>query len=641
MTAVPLRMSGHLKRLLLEAARAKFRLGLIVIGVLFAINQVSAEQLDRPNIVLVIADDLGINDLNCYGRREHQTPNLDRLAAEGMRFTSAYAAQPVCSPSRAALMTGKSPARLHLTSFLPGRPDAASQKLLQPVIEGQLPAEEMTLAEWLQRSGYRTGMFGKWHLGDGQFGPKGQGFDTIAAPPANTEPSDSEGGKGEFAITDAAEKFIETNRDQPFFCYVAHNTPHIPLAARQGLVDKYGDTFQPTYAAMIETLDDVVGRLMKKVDELGLGERTIFIFTSDNGGLHVLEYPGTPATHNTPFRAGKGFLYEGGIRVPLIVRWPGVIRPGMQSDSPVVLTDLVPTLLEATGINQASTVGPLDGVSLIPLWRGENLPERMLCWHFPHYSNQGNRPAGAIRAGDWKLIEHFEDGRLELFDLATDSGETRNLAEQHSKRAFVMQTQLAAWRARVGAQRPEPNPQFDAALHRRLYVDQDASQLSPGRSAAEMQAAWIDWRKSMNQVVAGRKPRVTSATGDIRLQAKDAIVHAETMRYEPESHKNVLGYWVNPKDWAEWKFTTPAAGRYEVEVQLGCGNGCGGSEVDVEVGEKTLSFTVVETGHFQQMIQMTIGEVELRAGEQMLAIKPRTKPGPAVMDVRRIVLRPK
>jgi hypothetical protein len=170
-----------------------------------------------------------------------------------------------------------------------------------------------------------------------------------------------------------------------------------------------------------------------------------------------------------------------------------------------------------------------------------------------------------------------------------------------------MQTQLAAWRARVGAQRPEPNPQFDAALHRRLYVDQDASQLSPGRSAAEMQAAWIDWRKSMNQVVAGRKPRVTSATGDIRLQAKDAIVHAETMRYEPESHKNVLGYWVNPKDW----------------------------------GEKTLSFTVVETGHFQQMIQMTIGEVELRAGEQMLAIKPRTKPGPAVMDVRRIVLRPK
>lgn len=616
-------------------------LAMCVTGLMFIFGEASWAQAVRPSIVLVIADDLGINDLNCYGRGEHRTPNLDRLAAEGMRFTSAYAAQPVCSPSRAALMTGKSPARLHLTSFLPGRPDAASQKLLQPEIEGQLPAEEMTLAEWLQRSGYRTGMFGKWHLGDGQFGPKGQGFETVAAPPANTEPSDTEGGKGEFAITDAAEKFIETNRDQPFFCYVAHNNPHIPLAARQSLVEKHAATFHPTYAAMIETLDEAVGRLMRKVEELGLSERTIFLFTSDNGGLHVLEYPGTPATHNSPYRAGKGFLYEGGIRVPLIARWPSVIRPGGTSDAPIVLTDLVPSLLQAAGIDPAKTVGPLDGVSLLPLWRGESLPDRNLFWHFPHYSNQGNRPAGAIRSGDWKLIEHFEDGRFELFDLAQDIGETKNLAEEQPERARDLQRQLAEWRTSVGAQMPELNPEFDPALHRQLYVDQDPSKIGPGRTAAEMQAEWSDWRRKMNQAVAGRKPRVTPAAGDIRLEAKDAIVHAETMRYEPESHKNVLGYWVNPKDWAEWKFTAPAAGRYEVEVQLGCGKGCGGSEVDVEVGGKTLSFTVPETGHFQQMIQLAVGEVDLPAGEQSLAIKPRTKPGPAVMDIRRVVLRPR
>ncbi|MFM7118187.1 MAG: sulfatase-like hydrolase/transferase [Planctomycetota bacterium] len=614
-------------------------LAMCVTGLMFIFGEASWAQAVRPGIVLVIADDLGINDLQCYGRREHQTPNLDRLAAEGMRFTAAYAAQPVCSPSRAALMTGKTPARLHLTSFLPGRPDADSQKLLQPVIEGQLPTEEMTLAEWLQRSGYRTGMFGKWHLGDGQFGPKAQGFETVATPPANTEPSDTEGGKGEFAITEAAENFIENNRDQPFFCYVAHNNPHIPLAAQQSLAEKHAATFHPTYAAMIETLDEAVGRLMRKVEQLGLSERTIFLFTSDNGGLHVLEYPGTPATHNSPYRAGKGFLYEGGIREPLIVRWPSMIRPGSTSDTPVVLTDLVPTLLQAAGIDQSKTVGPLDGVSLLPLWRGETMPQRDLFWHFPHYSNQGNRPAGAIRSGDWKLVEHFEDGRLELFDLANDISETNNLAEQQPERALHLQQQLAAWRTSVGAQMPEPNPEFDSALYRQLSLDKDPSQLAAGRTAAEMQAEWSEWRRQLNQVVAGRKPRVTPPTGDIRLQAKDAIVHAETMRYEPESHKNVLGYWVNPKDWAEWKFNVPAAGRYEVEVQQGCGKGCGGAEVDVEVGGKTLSFTVVETGHFQQMIQISVGEVELPAGNQTLAIKPRTKPGPAVMDIRRVVLR--
>lgn len=599
-----------------------------------------AAEAVKPNIILVFADDLGINDLSCYGRKDQSTVNLDQLAQSGMRFKTAYTAQPICSPSRAALMTGKSPARLHLTNFLAGRPDAPSQKLLQPVIEGQLPLEEPTLAEWLRGAGYATGIFGKWHLGNKGFGPLEQGFEVAVSPPANTRPDDAEGGKGEYAITAAAEKFIEDNRNKPFFAYVPHNNPHIPLGAKSELIQKNAKSFHPTYAAMIETLDDAVGRLMRKVDQLGLTERTIFIFTSDNGGLHVLEFPGTPATHNTPYRAGKGYLYEGGLREPLIIRWPGVVQPGTSPDTPVVLTDLVPTLLEAAGINVAKTVGPLDGVSLMGLLKGGSLPGRPLFWHFPNYTNQGGRPSGAMRLDNWKLVENFEDGSLELYDLATDPGETKNLSEQQADRAEQMRKQLAAWRTRVGAQMPQPNPEFDENLHDRLYRDQDSSKLIAKATAVTTEPDWQAWRKAMNQATAGRKPIVTPAQGDIRLHAKDAIVHAEKMRYEPESHKNVLGFWTNPKDWAEWKFQVEKAGKYEVEVQQGCGTGAGGSDVNVEVGNTTLKFTVVDTGHFQNMILRTIGQVELKAGENTLAIKPQTKPGVAVMDIRRVVLRP-
>lgn len=593
-----------------------------------------------PNVILILADDLGVNDLGCYGRRDHQTPHLDQLASEGVRFACAYTAQPICSPSRAALMTGKAPARLHLTNFLPGRPDASSQRLLQPRIEGQLPLEETTVAELLQQAGYATGLFGKWHLGGPGFGPEKQGFETAVSPPENTPPKLADGGKGEGAITAAAKEFIAAHRDRPFFCYVAHNNPHIPLAAAPELVAKHGHAFHPVYAAMIETLDDSVGRLMKHVDDLDLSERTIFVFTSDNGGLHVLESPGTPATHNTPFRAGKGYLYEGGLREPLLIRWPGVAAAGSVCETPVVLTDLVPTILAAAGIDVATTVGPLDGVSLIGLLRGEPLPPRQLCWHFPNYTNQGGRPAGAIREGDWKLVEQLEDGSVELFDLAHDPGEASNLAATWPERVDDLRQKLQTWRLRTGAQMPTPNPDFDAALHRRLYVDQDPSRLLPEATAAAMGPKWKAWRTAMNKAREGADPLVTPAAGDIRLHARDAIVHAKTMRYEAEPHKNVLGYWTDPADWAEWEFDVPAGGEYEVEIQQGCGDGCGGALVAVEVGGERIEFTVQETGHFQQMIQRTIGQVKLQAGRQKLAIKPQTKTGPAVMDVRRVVLRP-
>ncbi len=463
-----------------------------------------ATQHQAPNIVFILADDLGVSDLSCYGRKDQATPHLDRLAAQGLRFTCAYCAQPICSPSRAAIITGKTPARLHLTTYLPGRPDAASQKLLHPKINQQLPLEQRTLAEYLKEAGYATACIGKWHLGNKGFGPGEQGFETVHAGAANTTPSETEGGKGEYDLTRQAIRFIEANRDRPFFLHLCHNNPHIPLAARKDLVERYKDSFNPLYAAVIHALDDSVGRLLARIDELKLAEKTIVVFTSDNGGLHVLEGGNTPATHNTPFRAGKGFLYEGGLRIPLLVRWPGHAAAGRVIDTPVINTDWTPTLLDLCGVKAP---GPFDGVSLAKLFQGESLSPRSLLWHFPHYTNQGSRPAGAIRLGDWKLIEHYEDGRIELFNVAKDVGETMNLADKEPDRVRDLKAQLAAWRKDIAAQENTPNPNFKPELHRPLYQDVDVSRLKPAATAAEMAVALQPWRKGMNGVLPqARKP---------------------------------------------------------------------------------------------------------------------------------------
>jgi len=603
---------------------------------------------DKPNIVLILADDLGINDLHCYGRADHHTPNLDKLAGQGMRFTNAYG-QAVCSPSRAALLTGKNPARLHITNFLPGRPDAPTQKVLQPILEGQLPLEELTLAEVLREAGYVSACIGKWHLGGPRFGPKEQGFDVAFAGRPNTQPSAAEGGKGEYELTEHAEKFIEENKARPFFLYLPHNTPHIPFKAKPELIEKNKGAWHPEYAGVIESMDDCVGRLMAKVDALGLTERTIFIFASDNGGLHVLEFPGTPPTHNTPFRAGKGYLYEGGIRDPLIIRWPGKVKPGSVSDTPVVFLDLMPTLIEAAGLTTAKTTGPLDGTSLMPVLTGGQLAPRTLFFHMPNYTNQGGRPASSLREGNWKLIEQIEDNSVELYDLAKDPGEKNDLAASEAARTAELRKKLDDWRKSIGAQECRPNPNFDAALHSKLYVDPDPSKFPTAKNAIEAEASESKWRAGMNAAVrdakvakaAGQpKARVTPAKGDIRLMAKDARVHATNMRYEPQSYKNTLGFWTKPEDWADWEFDVLAAGKYEVEITQGCGKGSGGAQVAVEVAGATLKFTVQDTGHFQNFIQRTIGTVELAAGKATLAVKPQSKPGGAVMDLRRVVLRP-
>src|SRR5437868_3048330 len=455
---------------------------------------------DKPNIVLIFADDLGINDLSCYGRKDQPTPNLDRMAAEGMRFTCGYCSQPICSPSRAGILTGKTPGRLHLTTFLPGRPDAKSQKILHPKIRMELPLEEKTVAEHLKAAGHATACIGKWHLGGAGFGPQEQGFDYVFAGRANTQPSSTEGGKGEYEHTSQALKFIEENKDKPFFLYFPCNTPHIPLAAKDELIAKHKDAFYPTYAAMMETMDDCVGLILKKLKDVGLDEKTLVIFTSDNGGLSVLEFAGGPSTHNTPYRGGKGYVYEGGLREPTIVRWPGKIKPAV-IDTPIIHLDFVPTLLSIVG---APVPSGLDGINIASLWlEGRAPPARRFFWHFPHYNNQGGRPAGAVRDGDWKFVTYYDTLEQQLFNLKSDISESNDLSQTEKQRTADLHKAHQLWLDEINAQRNTPNPDFDPALFKKLYVDFDPSRPILRATAAEMERDMADWRKLMNEVVAG------------------------------------------------------------------------------------------------------------------------------------------
>lgn len=472
---------------------------ILVLGVFASAVLPASAATPRPNIVFILTDDLGINDLACYGRTEHRTPNLDRLAGQGMRFTSAYCAQPICSPSRAAIMTGRTPARLHLTTYLPGRPDCDSQKLRHPIIRQQLPLVEKTVAEYFKAAGYATACFGKWHLGGKGFSPTEQGFEVYRPGHAVTTPSATEGGKGEYELTRWAMEFVETNRTRPFFLYLAHNTPHIPYSAKPEVVARNSGAFNPVYAAVIESLDDTVGLLLAKLDALGLAEDTLVVFTSDNGGLHVPELNHAMITHNAPYRAGKGYLYEGGLRIPLIVRWPGKVPAGSVVDAPVVGTDWLPTLLECAGLSPAKDV---DGESFRDVLLGARDGwTRNRMWHFPHYTNQGSQPGGAVREGQWKLIEHYEDGRHELFDLSKDIGETSDVASSEPARVARMARELAEWRTRVGAQTNTLNPQFDPAAHRALYIDYVPSWLNLSKTNEAGRLGALEWRRRMNSVL--------------------------------------------------------------------------------------------------------------------------------------------
>jgi arylsulfatase A-like enzyme len=430
-----------------------------------------------PNIVLIFADDLGTTPVGIYGNSYYQTPNIDRLAREGLRFTAAYAACPVCSPTRAALMTGKYPARTHVTDFIAGG-EFPYARLRQPEWQKFLPLSENTIAEELAARGYVTALFGKWHLARGYLppqsvaeGPDRQGFaeSFITHKPKSSDNPEKDA-HGVEAITQRALDFLERQRDKPFFLELAHNSIHAPIMAPRALVEKHRarpgsdkPENNPVIAAMMEVLDNGVGRVLTKIDELGLRANTLVIFYSDNGGL-------LKDGAQTPWRGGKAQLYEGGIRVPLAMRWPGVISAGGITDVPVTSVDFFPTFLELTGAPVRRDAG-VDGVSLVSLIRGGAAPARdAIFWHYPHYHSAGiNGPAGAVRAGDWKLIEYYETtltgkgAPLELFNLRDDPTETRNLATAEPKRAAALQARLAEWRTAVGAQMPTVNPDYDPA----------------------------------------------------------------------------------------------------------------------------------------------------------------------------------
>ena len=424
----------------------------------------------KPNIIVVLADDLGWADLACYGNTFNETPHIDRLAREGVRFTQFYAG-PVCSPTRANLQSGQDQARFGITQHIPGhrRPSA---KLIDPVVPSQLPLEVETFAERLQAAGYATGYFGKWHLGGDGFKPADQGWQTVFEGQGNTLPPRVTGEQqvrrtAEF-LTERAVDFITANKDRPFLLQVSHYAVHIPLSTTPELLAKYdakkpmpGYPSLPAYAGLLEELDRSVGRIVAAVDDAGLKESTLILFASDNGGLEH-EQSGRVVTSNKPLRGEKGMLYEGGIRVPAIARWPGRIPAASQCDTPAITTDLYPTCVELASATMP-TDQPCDGVSLAKLLHDPriSLDRQTLYWHLPHYHH--STPASAIRQGDWKLIEFFESSQLELYNLREDLPEQHNLATEQPERAKALQTTLSRWRKDVNARMPEPNPNHDPA----------------------------------------------------------------------------------------------------------------------------------------------------------------------------------
>jgi arylsulfatase A-like enzyme len=458
----------------------------------------------QPNIVFFFADDLGYSDLGAYGSTFHETPRIDQLAREGMKFTDAYAACQVCSPTRASLMTGQWPQRTGITDYIAPQGGNLPHNwkrntiLLPAPNNDRLALDAPTIAKTLQSAGYATFFAGKWHLGPEGWWPENQGFDhnlggierggpyggkQYFSPYGN--PRLSDGPPGEHLPDRLATEtagFIEAHQDRPFFAFLSFYSVHTPLLARDDLREKYAQKRQQlglqtqwgrehtrdvrlvqdhaVYAGMVEAMDLAVGKVLDKLDELGLRENTLVLFTSDNGGLSTSE--GWP-TSNLPLRAGKGWIYEGGIREPLLVRWPAVIPPGTVTRTPVSSPDFFPTLIEVAG-TQPTPGQPLDGMSLLPLFQGGTLPERPLFWHYPHYGNQGGAPSAAIRRGDWKLIEWFEDQRLELFHLADDIGEQTDRYREHPARADALRTELRAWQKQVGARFPTPNPNYNPTL---------------------------------------------------------------------------------------------------------------------------------------------------------------------------------
>ena len=460
---------------------------LIVSGIL------GCSSRDKPNIVFFLVDDLGWTDLGCYGSTFYETPNIDVLAQSGVRFTHAYAASPVCSPTRAAIMTGRHPVRVDITDWIPGH-DPKDRKLLGPQDRHELPLSERTLAEAFKAKGYATFFAGKWHLGDEGFFPEDQGFDINVgghhrgSPPGGyyvpyKNPKLKDGPPGEYLtdrLTSESIEFITQHQRDPFFLFLSFYTVHTPIQAcrrhvekferkaveRQGLLrtrpEHEGITKlvqdRPDYASMVYAMDENVGRLLTHLDTLGLADNTVIVFTSDNGGLSTLKHDRAP-TANVPLRAGKGWCYEGGIRVPLIIRALESTTDVVHHE-PVISMDFYPTLLELAGIPPQPDQHK-DGLSLVSLLEGEaQLKRDALIWYYPHYHGSTWTPGAAIRARDWKLIEFYDYEKSELYHLSEDLSEKEEVSQRYPDMEQELSNQLHHWLRSMGAKRPIPNPDY-------------------------------------------------------------------------------------------------------------------------------------------------------------------------------------
>ncbi|MFC1499358.1 sulfatase [Verrucomicrobiota bacterium] len=445
--------------------------------------QVLAAQPKKPNFLFLLVDDLGWADVGCFGSKFYETPNIDKLASEGMRFTDAYAACPVCSPTRASIMNGKYPARSKITDWIGNSKERFKGRLISADYAHELPLEEITLAEALKEAGYNTFFAGKWHLGNEPFYPEHQGFDINkgghdrGGPPGGyfspyRNPRLKDGPKNEHLpdrLASETIKFIENSRNKSFLAYLSFYSVHTPLQGKPELVEKYKKKLEKNpgiikrlekshiYAAMVQSMDEAVGRVLKKLEDLGIADNTIVIFMSDNGGF-------AKATSNKPLRGWKGILYEGGIREPMIIKWPGAAKPGSECSVPVTSTDFYPTMLEMAGL-PLKPKQHIDGISLAPLLKQEkeSLGRDAIYWHYPHYNGHPESvPGGMVRAGDYKLIEFYEDMRVELYNLKEDIGEENDLSEKIPEKTAELKKILHDWRKDVGAWMPTPNPGFSS-----------------------------------------------------------------------------------------------------------------------------------------------------------------------------------
>jgi arylsulfatase A-like enzyme len=460
-------------------------------------SSIAWENEDRPNIVFFLADDLGWRDLSNEDSTFYESPNIDRIANEGMKFTRGYATCQVCSPSRASLMTGKYPARLNITDWIgaaEGEQWKRNTKLLPATYEHKLPHGDITLAEAFREAGYRTFFAGKWHLGGEGSLPTDHGFEFNVgghhrgSPPGGyfspyDNPQMKSGPKGELLplrLGRETVKFIEDHKDEPFFAYLSFYSVHGPIqstetlwkkyrekAIKQGLpesrfiIDRTSPVRQvqdnPLYAGMIESMDDAVGMVLDTLDRLSLTDKTVIVFTSDNGGVSAGD---GKATSNLPLRGGKGRQWEGGIREPYYIKWPGTVSPGSKCDTPVIGTDLYPTLLEIASL-PARPKQHVDGVSLVPVLKGKEIADRPLYWHYPHYGNQGGEPSSIISHGKWKLIHYHEDDRKELYNIDEDISEQSDVAVQYPAVVEKLTRDLESWLREVDGRKPIKNPNFD------------------------------------------------------------------------------------------------------------------------------------------------------------------------------------